>query len=363
MDQITKAAIGIRAEIIAAFPQMRAFLARAGGAGAAAADVFLTADWFEHLARHGFEGGVQPYLLGVSDTREPSTFVLPLAADARGLRSLSNYYSSLYGPVGQVGTGAAAWQAVARVLRRHAQGGVLDLNPLAHDAGWVDALEQALRASGYWVDRYLCFGNWYLPVQAGGFDAYFATLPSALRHSIERGRRRLQRTGAHTLTIHTALGSALDEAIADFEAVYQRSWKTVEPCPQFMPGLMRMAALQGWLRLGVLRLQGEPVAAQVWLVQGGKANIYKLAYVQGAERFSPGSVLTAALMTHVMDVDQVREVDYLTGDDAYKRDWMSKRRERIGLLAFHASRWHGLAGAARHFGGRWWRRMQGAPIR
>lgn len=336
---------------------MPAFLARFGG-GDADSDVFCTADWFEHLARHGYEGGVQPQLFAVSDTREAAMFVLPLASAAGGLRSLSNYYSSLYGPVGTVGTGAAAWDAVALALRQHAEGGVVDLSPLAHDAAWAEALARALRAAGYWVDCYHCFGNWYLPVRPGGFDAYFANLPSALRHSIERGQRRLQRSGAHTLIIHTQPGSALDDAIADFEAVYARSWKQVEPCPEFMPGLMRLAACRGWLRLGVLRLQGEPVAAQVWLVQGGKANIYKLAYVQGSERFSPGSVLTAALMAHVMEVDQVREVDYLTGDDAYKRDWMSDRRERVGLVAFHALRWRGLAAAARHFGGRWLRQLR-----
>ena len=34
------------------------------------------------------------------------------------------------------------------------------------------------------------------------------------------------------------------------------------------------------------------------------------------------------LMRHVIDVDQVREVDFGSGDDAYKKDWMSDRRER-----------------------------------
>ena len=40
-------------------------------------------------------------------------------------------------------------------------------------------------------------------------------------------------------------------------------------------------------------------------------------------------------MQHVIDTDHVEEVDYLTGDDAYKQDWMSHRRERIGLVAFN----------------------------
>ena len=98
------------------------------------------------------------------------------------------------------------------------------------------------------------------------------------------------------------------------------------------------------------------LAAQVWLVHGAKANIYKLAYVKGQEKLSAGSALTAALMQHVMDVDRVSEVDYLSGDDAYKRDWMAQRRERVGLLAFNPRRPQGLLAAARHFVGAWLRR-------
>ena len=41
--------------------------------------------------------------------------------------------------------------------------------------------------------------------------------------------------------------------------------------------------------MGILRLDGKPVAAQFWMVKNNKASIFKLAYVQGFERFSPGS--------------------------------------------------------------------------
>ena len=49
--------------------------------------------------------------------------------------------------------------------------------------------------------------------------------------------------------------------------------------------------------------------------------------------------------------DQVAEVDYLTGDDAYKRDWMSASRERCGIIAFNLRSPRGLAAAALHLGG------------
>ncbi len=153
-------------------------------------------------------------------------------------------------------------------------------------------------------------------------------------------------------------GALLEAALAAYQAVYAQSWKQPEPCPNFIPGLVRLAAEEGWLRLGVLWLDGEPLAAQLWLTCGGKANIYKLAYVKGMEKFSAGSVLTRALMEYAMDVDRVAEVDYLSGDDAYKADWMALRRERVGLEAFDLRRPAGLLAAARHFAATWRRRLQ-----
>lgn len=339
------------------FAQMRRFLMPILAQEGDRSDVFETVDWFEHIAQHGFVDGVRPWLLGVRG-QAAECCVLPLCRTGQGVRSLANYYSSLYGVAGRAPADDQAWNAVAQALRGDPDAAVIHLQPLAEDAAWAAALSRALRRHGYWVDRFQCFGNWFLPVVHSCFDDYYAGLPSALRHSIERGRRRLQRVGGHALTIHAQEGPRLAQEIEAFEAVYLQSWKQPEPCPQFMPGLMRLAAARGWLRLGVLRVQDRPVAAQLWLVKDGKANIYKLAYVQGFEKLSPGSVLTAAMMAYAMDVDRVREVDYLTGDDAYKRDWMTHRRERTGLVAFQRHRLRGIAAGARHFGGRALRRLQ-----
>ncbi len=322
-------------------------------------DLFYTDAWFDHLLAHGFEQAPHRH------------HVLPLASSAAGegnaahlhlmqreprapLEALSNYYSCLFGPVGEaVNLGQAQWRVSIQALRALPGSAVLRLQPLDADSAWLSAFESGLRAAGFWTDRRFFFGNWYQPVPEGGFEPYWTARPSALRHSVERGRRRLDKAGGEW-RIDIVTGAAdearLAQAIAAYEAVYAQSWKGAEPCPDFMPGLMHLAAREGWLRLGVLWLDGQPLAAQVWLVLAGKANIYKLAYVKGKEKLSVGSVLTAELMRHTMDVDQVREVDYLSGDDAYKADWMAHRRERIALLAFDQRRPRGWLAAANHWG-------------
>ena len=269
------------------------------------------------------------------------------------LTALSNYYSCLYGPVGPAhALTSDGWHLFARQMRRCRGSTVLRLQPLDGQAAWLNELPGGLQSVGYTTDRFVCFGNWYHPVSAGGFSAYWSARPSALRHSVDRGRRRLERSGEWSIDILSGEQPDLQRAIDAYVSVYNRSWKQPEPCPNFMPELIRTAAREGWLRLGLLMFQGQAIAAQVWLTYGGKANIYKLAYVTGFEKLSAGSVLTAALMQHAIDVDQVREVDYLSGDDIYKSDWMAMRRERIGLVAFDRRHWRGWLAAGLHFLGK-----------
>ena len=61
-----------------------------------------------------------------------------------------------------------------------------------------------------------------------------------------------------------------------------------------------------------------------------RAYIFKLAYDEEYAKWSAGTVLTAHMFRHELDIDRVVEIDYLTGDDPYKGAWMTQRRERTG---------------------------------
>jgi Acetyltransferase (GNAT) domain len=334
-------------------------------------DFFLTEAWFETLLAHGLEQRPQQvFRVPVEDAQGQALGCLPMMhmGSRSPLVSISNYYTGLYGP--QAARQGAAWASAdwlrcADRLSSLPGSEVIQIQPVDPDEPFLVGLREGLTARHYATDLHVCFGNWYLPHPVGAsYAAYWEARPSRLRHTVERARRRLTRHHQWSVDLIQQPGARLDRAIEAFELVYAGSWKPAEPRPEFMPALIRMAAAAGSLRLGLLYLDGAVVAAQVWLVSHEKACIFKLAYLPGHEKLSVGSVLTTHLMQHVMDVDRVKEVDFLSGDDDYKRDWMSHRRERVGLIAFKLRSPRGLVAALRHVAGRLWRQLkaQGASM-
>jgi len=323
-----------------------------------AEDLFSSHAWFETLQAHGFAPAARVLSPIARDPVSGAALALPLVED-HGLAAFANYYSCLYAPItNRPDLAPALVAALVPYLRnRSPRPPALRFAPLDADGWFALALRPALAKAGYIAQTYFSFGNWYLRVDGRSYAQYFAALPAVLRNTGQRRERRLARAGAWSVSIATSEADLLETAIADFQKVYALSWKNAEPYPHFIPALCRTAARHGWLRLGVLRLGATPIAAQLWLHHRGKSMIYKLAYDQGCERFSPGTILTAAMMRHALDTDRATEVDYLSGDDAYKRAWMSHRRERIGIVGFDPRSALGLAAAAHHLLGRAWRRL------
>jgi hypothetical protein len=211
---------------------------------------------------------------------------------------------------------------------------VVDLAPL--DDTVAQQIAHALRGWGWYVRTYFAAANHYLPCEGLRWDAYLAGRSSQLRNTLRRKGKKFP----GELEIITG-GERLSTGIAAYQRVYHRSWKQPEPYPLFIPDWIHACAEHGWLRLGVAWVDGTPIAAQFWIVREHRAYVYKLAYDEAHKALSAGSLLTAELMRHVLDVDQVVEVDYLTGDDDYKREWMTHRRERVGLLCCNLGKWRG----------------------
>ena len=287
--------------------------------------------------------------------------VLPTVRHARRLgpevASLSNFYSALYAPALADGVDAPALLPLLRSLRRE-RVAAYRFAPMDPQSRPFQLLREAMRLAGLSTHAYFAFGNWYLPVHQS-WPAYLQARSGQIRSALKRQGKKFAAEGGRLEIVHG--GPALMPALAAYESVYARSWKLPEPYPAFMPGLIQLCARRGWLRLGVAWLGEQPIAAQIWIVANGRADIYKLAYDETYKALAPGTLLTAHLMEQAMDVDQVREIDYLIGDDPYKAAWMSHRRERFGLVAYDPLTVGGLLGLARQQIGAAWRRWHPKP--
>ena len=67
---------------------------------------------------------------------------------------------------------------------------------------------------------------------------------------------------------------------------------------------------------------------------------------------SPGTVLTALMLRHLLDNEHVARIDFGRGDDAYKQGWAAERRQRVGVLLVDPWRPAGLMALLRHVSGR-----------
>lgn len=243
--------------------------------------------------------------------------LLPLQRERRQLASLANWFSFTWRPLGD---DPALLAALACDLRRQTHR--VELAPLPDEDGSATALEIAFRDAGWLVAREVCDENHVLPVAGRSFAEYWATRPGKMRTTLKRKARKVE------ITILTHFDEA---AWAEYRAVYESSWKPQEERADLLEAFARAEGAAGRIRLGIARAAGEPVAAQFWTVENGTAYIHKLAHIEAAKPLSAGTTLSAALFEHAIDIDGVELVDFGTGSDGYKRDWMEANRPRYRL--------------------------------
>lgn len=276
---------------------------------------FARAEWFKLLE----DAGAKPFVALACAGGE--ALALPLARGLHGLEGLSNWYAFTWSELATEGADREALlELVARNLRAHAARVTLDKLP--DEDGTASRLERAFRCAGWMVLREPADSNHVLPVSGRSFAEYLAARPGALRSTLARKAKKVE---VEVLT------SFADAAWQAYEDVYCESWKPAEGDAALLRRFTEAEGAAGRLRLGLAHHAGAVVAAQVWTVEAGTAYIHKLAHRESAVSLSPGTTLSAALFAHVIDRDRVEWVDFGTGDDPYKRDWMEQVRPRWRL--------------------------------
>jgi hypothetical protein len=273
---------------------------------------FDRAEWFALLA----ERARSPLLVVASDGAD--ALALPLAQANGRLEPLCNWYSFTWRPVGH---GALPHlEAAASELRSRTHR--VTLWPVPGEDGSAERLANAFRTAGWSVRSEPCDHNHVLAVEGRSFAEYWAQRPGQMRTTLKRKGKKVD---VEILEHFDAL------AWGAYEAIYNESWKPEEGAPDLLRRFAEAEGAAGRIRLGLASSQGEPVAAQFWTVENGTAYIHKLAHRESAKPLSAGATLSAALFEHVIDRDKVELIDFGTGNDAYKADWMELDRPRFRI--------------------------------
>ncbi len=321
--------------------------------------LWASALWFETTLVYALPEGAEPLWQPAGRT------ILPLIRQLSRVSALTTPYTQSWSPLAPEETAEPEWReaglGLARFLRFRPPA---RLDAIEEDAPWLRPFLEGIRAGGIVTARFAHTGRWVARLEPGmGWEGYLDTRPSSLRNTIARRLKAAARTARFELM--SVAGEGLERAIEAFRVVRARSWKPDEPFPEFDPALMRAAAEAGLLRLGVLRDAGDgtPIAAQYWLLepQSGRATVPKLFHDEARRASSPGTVLTALMVRHLIEEDGVRVVDFGRGDDPYKALWAPQRLTLIGVLVADPRHPSGAAALARHAAGVAVRRLRSRP--
>lgn len=297
--------------------------------------LFDRLDWMEQLHRLALRERLPLLLRAQAGDAEAW---MPLMQHSKGQHvAFANWYNFIWRPIFGGTYDEVTRLSLLRQFAHHAKDHSrrITLAPVPDEDGSASQIAAAFAANGWVVDMTPCDENHYVRLNGRSFDQYWETRPGQLRNTVKRkGKKNIV-----SIRIDPHFTAS---AWHDYERVYARSWKPNEGSPEFLKELARRESAAGSMRLGLAYIDGQPVAAQFWTVENGVALIHKLAHDERHVHASPGTLLSAALFQHVIDIDKVDEIDFGTGSDGYKREWMEdvRPRFRIDLLwPNHIANW------------------------
>jgi CelD/BcsL family acetyltransferase involved in cellulose biosynthesis len=308
------------------------------------ANAFVTPEWVRAwLAEYG--DGAKPAIAVAREDDGSLRGVLPMvrvrAAGAGVLRfagyNLGDVFHPACAEADDVGVATECLEALAAgpgfdgVLLDHVPAGV----------GWPAA---SAVASG------LAFGRPYrgdvLPwvdLAGASWEDYLASRSRNLRSQVRRKTKALERD--HGAVFRLATAETLAEDLAALVELHERRWRgrggsgALGARPRRFHERFAAAALaNGWLRLWVLELRGEPAAALYGWRLGERYAYYQAGFDPGFERESIGLVLLAHTIRVAAD-EGAPVYDLLRGGEAYKSRFAdAERRVHSVALAPRVSR-------------------------
>ena len=315
--------------------------------------VFFSREWFESLSPYLLNDKQHLLLACVIDNEnngdsgidiaDSIVCILPLLTHSnREWTSFTHPYSALFTILLADDRQTETLQCLSEGLKELAFD-YLTLAPIADDDTKLLKFQKSMENIGFDCYQNHKSYNWFHSIEKNQrFADYLIERPSKVRNTVLRKQRKLEREHGYKIQLYVDSGfdnsfdkerdSDIQQALSTYHDIYKVSWKANEQYEALVTDVVKQFTKRAWPRLAILWIDDKPIAAQLWFVVAGKASIFRLVYDEAWKEYSPGSILMAYLLEHVIDKDKVEEIDFLSGNDGYKKDWMSERRERRALV-------------------------------
>ena len=307
-------------------PEWRSLAERRGNA-------FLTPEWyFAWLRTYGAHA--DPAVIAVGDAAGDLRGVVPLARDPaarpRSLRfggaNLADHLHPVAAGVDEEGVAAAAG---ARLGAEVSGWSAIVLDNVDVDAGWWRAMMSAAPLSLAAVSYRQTTLPWIeLP---SSWEAYLASRSRNLRSQLGRKLRALERD--HEVRFRrTQTAAELGRDLEAFFRLHYARWESrggstsaSERTQMFHADFTAAALERGWLRLWLMEVDGESVAAWYGWRLGERYSYYLAGF---EPRWSDASVglLLLAHTVHEAIGESASVYDLLLGDEAYKQRFATAAR-------------------------------------
>ncbi|MEQ1656006.1 MAG: GNAT family N-acetyltransferase [Nitrospira sp.] len=180
--------------------------------------------------------------------------------------------------------------------------------------------------------------NPYLPLE-GDWEAFINSKSQRFRKTYRNVVNRVRRLGR--IQVDCMKGDPSGDLLKDIFGVSERGWKhqqglamtNSQEAMRFFSRLTKVSSEKGWLMVWLLRLDGEPIAMEFDLVQGGVVSALRSDFDEKYGEHSPGSYLEYEIMQNLF-MGGFAEYNTGPGVNAYKLKWTDAAREHQRLHVF-----------------------------
>jgi CelD/BcsL family acetyltransferase involved in cellulose biosynthesis len=267
-----------------------------------------------------------------------------VSSSRRGIESAANDYSDDWDVVAaDPPSRAAIWREIASL-----RGRTLTFEGVPGASEAAEARD-ALADAGYRVSMVEQQQSPYLALP-DSWDQLLAGLSRNHRSQIRRQWKRLGEEGELRVTTRRGVEPELSSDLDRFFALEASGWKGEagtaildDPAAKVLYSeFAQVAAEQGRLRLYLLELDGELIAADYSCVIGDAAFLIKTCFDERHSKLAPGAVLRAEAIRAAIE-EGLAIYEFLGGPDPYKTRWPGELRARMlvrgyrgaGLAAFY----------------------------